>query len=121
MTLFLLGLFSAVGRWLRMFRVRPLKLYLAVQIPDGFLKIVDDVCPRFPSSPADVLDGVPKVKIQFPGLDNLDRLVRPVPAVVRRMVHCFHGFHSRPARARRQGPSVLERTGKRQIMRLAHV
>lgn len=109
-----LGLFSAVFRRLRAFRVRPLDSEFAVQVPNGFLKVGDNVDVRLSSGPADVFDGIPQVEAQAPGLDYFNRLVDRIPAIMRRMVDSFHVFKFRPARARRQPQTVLEPRFKRQ-------
>jgi hypothetical protein len=114
MDAFMLGLFSAVLRWLRVDGVGPLKIKLATQIPDGLLQVVNGVGSWLATSAADVFHSVSQVEVQSPGFNHFDRLIRCVAPVVSRMVHVFHTFHSRPARARRQPQTVLEPRWKRQ-------
>lgn len=131
MMVFMLGLFSSVGRWLRISRVRPLNRPLdpSVVLPPFLLTVAalevhtieEYLTQRFKKSfqfgIADNIDADAAFRALRAGNRVAGIAVNCSNSVV--MLFCGHCFNLHSARARRQPPSVLDRTGKRQLQRQA--
>ena len=111
MRLFELGLFSAVGRWLRSFRVRPLKRSIST-VENVFEKLGGFTADfRYPArATAQKAAGLwtpheRNTRAQFDG-DTAVSADLETATNAETMPAENHPVYSRPARARRQPPSV---------------